>query len=228
MSRVPAGWILALTSVVIAGVTLATGFVAHEEPTVVVGEHVEAESGGFNWEVAALVLTALATLALASVTYLLARSARAETQAVRDEIEAGQRPLVVPLWGGEDLSHQEHVRLKNAGQGPALNVRGALYWTGTAGGGSSIHPQVLAAGAEVEALVLGEGIVVNWHNAVGYLRYYDLSGTDWQTHFAFRADSYGNVSVHVLAIGKTAELGGDPQYNAGGWVNRPSSVELWT
>ncbi len=116
--------------------------------------------------------------------------------------------------------------MTNAGAGPALNIRGALHWSGTAGAASSLHPQVLAVGESGEALVLGEGIEVNWTNAVGYLRYHDLSGIEWQTHFRFRADGRGNISVQTLAVGRTSEFG-EPGYNSDGWVNRPASVSLW-
>jgi hypothetical protein len=172
-------------------------------------------------------------LGLALATFLLAREARNEAQQVRrqvqiesDQLVAAQRPLVIPVRGSQ-IEGIPHLVEKNAGAGPAMNVRGALYWTETAGGASQLHPQVLAVGEDSPALVLGEGIVVNWKNAVGYLRYHDLSGAEWQTHFRFHADGYGNVSVRVLAAGPTSDFG-EPAYNAeGGWVNRPEHVSLW-
>jgi hypothetical protein len=66
-----------------------------------------------------------------------------------------------------------------------------------------------------------------WATAVGYLRYHDLGGTEWQTHFRFREDGYGNVRAETLAAGETSEYG-EPEYNAReGWTNRPKDVALW-
>lgn len=68
---------------------------------------------------------------------------------------------------------------------------------------------------------------MNWADAVGCLRYHDLGGVEWQTHFRFRADGAGNVRVEILAAGQTAEFG-EPAYNAEqGWVNQPETVSLW-
>lgn len=136
----------------------------------------------FGWEA----LVAIGTLALAAATAGLAWSARQETAKVaeeaaavkdqvqlqREQLEAGSRPLVLPIMGADDLPGLQgspHVLIRNAGTGPALNVRGSLYWKVTAGGASSLHPQVLAAGAEVAAKVLGDGIRVHWATVVGYL-----------------------------------------------------------
>ncbi len=179
---------------------------------------------------------ALGTTLLAIATFLLARQARAEAKAVREQLVASQRPMVAPV-SGHDPGHltspgrveaaPSHLVLTNMGAGPALNVRGAVYWTGTAGGAASLQHLALAIGGTEIARVLGEGAVVNWSNAVGFLRYHDLSGAEWQTHFRFRADGAGNQSVEVLAAGPTTEFG-EPGYNAEvGWVNRPGHVSLW-
>ncbi len=122
-----------------------------------------------------------------------------------------------------DLDGMPHVLLKNAGVGPAMNVRGSLWWDG---GASSLHPQVLAPGDTVQARVTAAGAVVKWGNAVGYLRYHDLGGTDWQTHFRFRADEFGTFQVEILVAGPTSKLG-EPAYNAEDWQNRPPQVTLW-
>jgi hypothetical protein len=181
------------------------------------------------------------TALLALATFFLARRARDEAQAVRVEAEllkqqveleaeqlaAGQRPLVVPILGYTGGDGVGQVLLTNTGAGPALNVRGFLWWTVTAGGASSLHPQVLGAGASAEARVTAEGADVNWANAVGFLRYHDLGGIEWQTHFRFRADGSGHVRVEILAAGKTEQFG-EPAYNGeDGWVNKPDDVVLW-
>jgi hypothetical protein len=125
--------------------------------------------------------------------------------------------------GDSNIDGVPHVMLKNAGVGPALNVRGSLWWDG---GASSLHPQVLAPAEEVQARVTAPGGVVDWRNAVGYLRYHDLGGTEWQTHFRVRADGAGNIRVEILAAGPTSKLG-EPTYTAEGWQNQPAQVTLW-
>jgi hypothetical protein len=196
-------------------------------------EWLERWAPGAEWGVA------FGTALLAAATFVLARRAHDEAKAVRaeasavarqaelqaEQLVATHRPLVLPFMGGA-IDAVPHLFIKNAGAGAAMNVRGAVYWTGTAGGASSLHPQVLSPGEDVPARVLGEGIVVNWTNAVGYLRYHDLSGTEWQTHFRFRVDGAGNVRVELLALGTTADFG-EPAYNSEGWANRPDSVQLW-
>jgi hypothetical protein len=58
-------------------------------------------------------------------------------------------------------------------------------------------------------------------------RYHDLRGTEWQTHYRFRLDGYGNRRVEIVAVGPTSDFG-NPGYNGEhGWVNKPSAVELW-
>jgi hypothetical protein len=182
-------------------------------------------------------LVALGTSGLAVATVLLAREARNEAIAVREEAEqvrrqveveaeqlvAAQRPLALPVMGENNIDGRPHVLLKNAGVGPAMNIRGSLWWDG---GASSLHPQVLPPGDAVQVRVTGAGAVVDWSNAVGYLRYHDLGGTEWQTHFQFRADGLGNIRVDVLVAGPTSKLG-EPAYDAEGWQNRPAQVTLW-
>ncbi len=121
-----------------------------------------------------------------------------------------------------------HVFLKNAGSGAAINVRGFLWWTGTAEGAASLHPQVIGPGDEAPAqVVFALGADVNWGNAVGYVRYHDLRGTEWQTHYRFRYDGVGDRRVEILTVGSTEALG-EPDYTGDkGWVNKPEPVKLW-
>jgi hypothetical protein len=196
-----------------------------------------AGSRGFidRWSVAEW-LVALGTLGLAAATVRLTRRVGTQVEVEAERLVASQRPFVTPLMGDDgrytqDLARKpragQHVLLRNAGAGPALNVRGALYWTETAGGASSLHPLVLPAGSQEWAKVLGKGALVNWGNAVGFLRYHDLSGAEWQTHFRFRKDSSGNVRAETLAVGPTTSFG-EPAYNSEeGWTNRPKGIELW-
>jgi len=90
-------------------------------------------------------LVALGTGGLALATFVLAREARNEANLVKRQVEidaeqlvAAQRPLVLPVLGTE-IDGTPHLLEKNAGVGPAMNIRGALYWTGTAGGASSLR-----------------------------------------------------------------------------------------
>ena len=86
---------------------------------------------------------------------------------------------------------------------------------------------MMAASDQAPALVLGEGVSPNWENARGFLRYHDLRGSEWQTHFRCQVDAWSNRSIQVIAVGSTDEFG-EPAYNAEeGWVNKPDGVELW-
>jgi hypothetical protein len=189
-----------------------------------------------RWAVAEW-LVAVGTIGLAAATFILTTRVTKQVKVEAAQLVASSRPFVTPLMSDngegytQNLSRVQsrvgpHVLLQNSGTGPALNVRGALYWTGTAGDGSSLLPLVLSAGSEAWSKVLGEGVVVNWANAVGYVRYHDLSGTEWQTHFRFREDGYGNVRAETLAAGKASDYG-EPEYNAEGWANRPKDIPLW-
>jgi hypothetical protein len=180
---------------------------------------------------------AVGTFGLAVATVTLARRAHQEAQAMtqqvaleREQLVAAQRPLVLPVMGGDDLGGttppEPHVELTNAGVGAAMNVRGFMWWSGDRSSSATLHPQVLAPGESAFARVLGLGFAVNWGNAVGYLLYHDLTGTEWQTHFRFREDGYGNVRAETLIVGLTSEFG-EPKYNAKGWVSKPENVQLW-
>ena len=180
-----------------------------------------------DWASAADIAVAVGTILLAAATFRLAGEAKKEAAKVaeqvgleREQLVAAQRPFVLPViegWGPGD----PFVRLLNAGVGPAINVRGALYWKGGAGGASSLLPTALAAGQPFNAVVVGEGISVNWVNARGFVRYTDLSEAEWQTHFAYRSLPDGSFYVEVLDVGTTEELD-EPQYNPDeGWLNAP-------
>jgi hypothetical protein len=112
-----------------------------------------------------------------------------------------QREAAVPEERDEldqTLGGIPHLVIKNAGAGPAMNVRGFLWWTGTAGGSAQLHPQMLATGDQAPARVVAEDAAPNWENAVGFLRY--------------RA---GNRCIEVIAAGPSSKTG-EPIYNATG------------
>ena len=182
-----------------------------------------------RWSVAEW-LVAVGTLGLAAATFMLTTRVTRQVKVEAAQLVASSRPFVAPLIGDngegytQDLSRVDlragpDVLLQNSGTGPALNVRGALYWTETAGGASSLHPLVLKAGSEEWAKVTRGRRSGHWAYAVGYLRYHDLSGTEWQTHFRFREDGYGNVRAETLAAGESSE------YDWGSRVQRRSGMD---
>lgn len=107
-------------------------------------------------------------------------------------------------------------------------MRGAIYWSGSAGGGSSTQQTALAPGEDEEVRIIGEGIQVNFNNARGYIRYTDSTGLEWQTHFAYAGDMGhvvpGSLRVDIMATATTEELG-EPRYNAEQWVNAPRDLK---
>jgi len=104
--------------------------------------------------------------------------------------------------------------LSNAGAGPALNTQGALFWHSGIGGGWQLLQTSVPAGRDLPArLEVHPGYEVRWEQAVGYLRYMDLAGTEWQTHFRYEQNAAGQFSVMVTKLGKTTDLG-EPDYSA--------------
>jgi hypothetical protein len=100
------------------------------------------------------------------------------------------------------------MMLSNAGTGPALNTQGGLFWPGGIGGGWRVLPTSVPASRDLPArLAIHHGHEVKWEQAVGYLRYTDLAGTEWQTHFRFEQNAAEQFSVTVTKIGKTSDLG---------------------
>lgn len=81
---------------------------------------------------------AIGTFALALATVWLAKRAHEEAQAVARQAEGAHRPLVLPLMG-RAIDGISHLTIKNAGAGAAINVRGSLRWTETAGGSRSLY-----------------------------------------------------------------------------------------
>ncbi len=151
-----------------------------------------------------------------------------QLELTRQQLEASQRPMVLPItegWGpwmfwpgprqfdpamGE--SPEPWMMLSNAGAGPAINIRGGLYWRGGIGGGWQVVPTSIGAGEHIAtALEKHVGQEVKWPEAEGYVSYSDLAGTEWQTRFRYRQNAAGQMSVEVLAVGRTSDLG-EPQY----------------
>jgi hypothetical protein len=155
---------------------------------------------------------------LALATFALALSARREAKIAAEHVVAIQRPLVTPYLPPQWTTGTPRgpaLGLKNSGLGPAYNIEGGLYWTGGAGGASSILRATLAAGEATETRIAGEGIDVNWPAATGYLRYRDSVGEEWQTHFRFSAIEGADYEIEVVKVGTTKELG-EPAYSPEG------------
>lgn len=179
-----------------------------------------------TWAPLASWAVAVGTGALAVATWWLGTKARKEAQSVgdqadavrtqveleRQQLEASQRPFVVPVtndWEpmmdapvkrqhsrvfGEDF--EPWMMLSNAGAGPAYNTRGGLFWKGGIGGGWQLLPISIPAGRDLPAkLEVNRNYEVKWPKAVGYLLYSDLAGTEWQTHFRYRENKVGQLSV---------------------------------
>lgn len=192
---------------------------------------------------------AVATVSLAAATYLVARQARNEAEAVRDEaveirgqaqalgrqadavsrqadtaaaqLVAIQRPFVYPVrlvyggkfWGGTVLV------VGNAGTGPAVNTRAFVWWPADRAMTRTAHVPAGEGGAEL-SLDWAEG---DWFfPSRGYLKYLDLGGAEWQTHFELHE---GGIAV-VIYVGPSEKLG-QPQYDAGAWHNTPDDIAQW-
>jgi hypothetical protein len=123
------------------------------------------------------------------------------------------------FWPGErefplsiGASPESWMMLSNSGGGPAINIRGGLYWHGGFGGGWQVIPTSIGPGEHVPTnLERHAGQEVKWSEAVGYLRYSDLAGTEWQTRLRYRMNTDGQYAVEVTAVGKTSVLG-EPDY----------------
>lgn len=164
--------------------------------------------------------------------------AQGQLDAELRQLEASQRPFVLPTtsgWRPENYSPVEPpfgrtmgstmepwMVLSNAGAGPAYNIRGAVFFPGGIGGGWRMIPTAIPAGQELPVLLeVHAGYEPDWANASGYLRYTDLAGTEWLTHFCFRRANTEQWSVEVTGVGKVETLG-EPEYTLeDGWVNRP-------
>jgi hypothetical protein len=163
---------------------------------------------------------------------------RRQLDAARRQLEASQRPFVLPMTEGwyperyfpTDPMHSRGfgapadawMALSNAGNGPAYNVRGAVFYPGGIGGGWQLVPTALAAGRELPVLLEEHpGYQPKWAEASGYLLYVDLARTEWQTHFRFHQKTTEQWWVEVLFVGKTEDLD-TPRYTLeGGWQNTP-------
>lgn len=140
---------------------------------------------------------AIGTALLAFATFVLARSARDEASAVRDEArrvalqaEAALRAYVYPeaiadwaqdrdIWAGR---RNDSLPLRNGGPGLALNVKGKVGWPGREGQGRDLYGGSIASGQSAVGR-LAFPADAGWNGAVGHLRYSDLNGDDWETHF---------------------------------------------
>lgn len=116
------------------------------------------------------------------------------------------------------------MNVVNAGAGPALNVRARVWWppaeanTSPSATSQSAH---LAVGTTTELGI--EWPEQAWRfDARGYLKYLDLSGKEWQTHFLFQSPT----TAIVTYVGSSDKLG-QPQYSVGAWFNAPPDFHEW-
>ena len=58
-----------------------------------------------------------------------------------------------------------------------------------------------SAGREIPATLETHPYEVKWPEAIGYLCYLDLAGTEWQTRFRYRQNTAGQYSVEFIAFG---------------------------
>lgn len=185
--------------------------------------HVIVHEGGFAFGWSALV--ALGTLALALGTVFLALQARNEARAVkreslqigeqvtlqRQQLEAGQRPYVVPFadpdWSWrEGLGRYDQNKwrnllpVKNAGLGPALNVQGSLDFGPPSGIKAPLIRTSLAPGDREDLRLHVEAEWsqgADWKSVAGWLDYEDSQGGRWRTEFRIEQDGsarYLNVT----------------------------------
>ena len=149
---------------------------------------------------------ALGTILLAGATFVLARHAKSEVEAVREEstavaeqvdlqreqMQAALRPVVYPVtpadWamGGGVMANRREVLLPlaNGGPGVALNVGGRI-WKPADGG--PIYARLFAGsigpGMQQDAR-LEPTWTTGWDGTDGYLSYWDILGIQWITDFS--------------------------------------------
>lgn len=196
-----------------------------------------------TWQPAASWGVAFGTAALALATAWLARRAHQEGVAAKRQVElqaeqisAAARPVVVPVWDDSNPPRRAGkgaLQVTNVGTGPALNLYGSLFWSRDASAptsslsASALGRTALGAGRAGVMKTTNDGVDPVWPTSLGFLRYRDVSGQEWQTHF--RADTVntgGSLAFFVVAIGKTSEYG-LPQYTSREWLNQPPHDRHW-
>jgi len=149
-----------------------------------------------RWAPAAEWGVAIGTAALAVATLVLVRHARDEVAAVRqeathlaDQAVRSLRAYVYPesdvewaLGLNEEATYRHQwIPLRNGGPGLALNVRGEFV--NGAGAPVSLYAGSIAPGRAEKARA-ATPVADGWAGARGELRYDDLNGEAWVTHFA--------------------------------------------
>jgi DNA-binding transcriptional regulator of glucitol operon len=154
-----------------------------------------------KWSALAEWLVAAGTLGLAAATYVLARRARDEAEAVRSESDrlgeqarAALRAYVYVEtsagWAqGIDAPEMrwsayrlQFLPLRNGGPGVALDVRGTLVEP-ISGTTIPIYAGGVPPGQSL--ITRPRSAVSSWEGVLGELRYGDLNGDEWVTRFRF-------------------------------------------
>jgi hypothetical protein len=163
------------------GVSALLGWASADEPE------------SFNWEVAALSFTGLATLALGGATVWLGATTRAIE---RRRIEESHRPHVIPtaIESGPEREGRL-LPVTNVGPGAALNISGHLEWRGDGSGTkASLLPTSIGPGQSGQLKVdLPGGQGKQPERVGGVLDFEDITGGRWRTEFFI--DEFGRVNV---------------------------------
>jgi hypothetical protein len=139
-----------------------------------------------NWDAAVGAATAYGTLALALVTWELAKSSNEDVRATGQlaqlaerEQQALLRPFVRP-WLNPDWGMSGNtLPLRNDGAGVALNVD--LHIQNSEG--DRVFAATSLAPGEQAILATSNSPLPNWSEVWGYVRYDDLLGQRWETRF---------------------------------------------
>lgn len=189
-----------------------------------------------RWAPLAEWLVAIGTSGLAAATFVLARRARDEAAAVRNEATivaeqvqlqreqsvAATRPAVYPVplfdWTrGAGVysvrSTNDVLPIKNGGPGLALNVHGACFARDPDSLSRPISLELyagtLAANESFDATTEC-AVPHGWATVEGFILYNDILGDEWVTHFKCGLGRGGRLIVGHEPPGRVADLG-DPR-----------------
>jgi len=128
-----------------------------------------------------------------------------------------QRPLVYPRVpqkiGG--TYPQRHLKLKNGGRGPALDVEGELRERRNKGDfhWGQLSAGAIAAGDKEVVPIAGPPMSPKWSIVSGVIRYSDLVSGTYVTRFDLRGD--GDEELEIVDSPAGAHTGGPEQLETG-------------